>query len=487
MEDFMTQLCIISAFLSLFTVVLSLFRSHFQSFCKAGTRLKIELLVLLRALFIFPIFIRFFTALPRLKSNIQVIARQTESIVYTALSPFKSEPLSIDPWFFLFVLWLAIGCLIFLLSLVSDLLCGLDLKNIREPFSKYRDVDRRAEVEQIIAQLVRELNISDPVLVYRAPGLTSPGIVVGPRKIILYLSDNVLECKKIRKKSFRMILRHEFVHYLHHDQWKDLLIRLVCAINWFNPFVYLLSSIVRQDIEQACDDKALEGEAEEMRKVLQNALVNIAETMATKEKPILGIRFFSPYKKIRGRLVNINDKRPLDTNRYALPICAIITAATLMINFNGIFELQLMGTGASIDNAEILEVVSEGKIPFSLPIQNPNNISASDWFNRHHNYTVNQLILAAEVGTNVYAPISGKIVYSDYNENANKGYSIVIQNEQIIVTVSHLKPIGLNINDNINQNDLIGKVDLSGKTSISSCELSVVDITGKPVDLSMYI
>jgi beta-lactamase regulating signal transducer with metallopeptidase domain len=58
--------------------------------------------------------------------------------------------------------------------------------------------------------------------------------------------------------ELREIIRHEFVHvkqkHTHDIIWSELL----CILNWFNPFVWLIRKAIRQNLEFIADNKVLE-------------------------------------------------------------------------------------------------------------------------------------------------------------------------------------------------------------------------------------
>lgn len=54
------------------------------------------------------------------------------------------------------------------------------------------------------------------------------------------------------------ILVHELLHYKYKDMWLSLLFRLLTAIHWFNPVVWLCFHLMRGDSEAACDQRVLE-------------------------------------------------------------------------------------------------------------------------------------------------------------------------------------------------------------------------------------
>lgn len=54
------------------------------------------------------------------------------------------------------------------------------------------------------------------------------------------------------------VLLHEMLHRKHHDVWVNFALHLLQALNWFNPFVYWLCRVIRNDSEALCDQRVLE-------------------------------------------------------------------------------------------------------------------------------------------------------------------------------------------------------------------------------------
>ena len=61
-----------------------------------------------------------------------------------------------------------------------------------------------------------------------------------------------------RKEAAAPILLHELMHQRSRHLWLGLLLRLLSAIYWFNPVVWLCLPMVRQDCEELCDEMVLD-------------------------------------------------------------------------------------------------------------------------------------------------------------------------------------------------------------------------------------
>lgn len=487
MESFVTQLFSTSFFLFIVTLILICTRPLLKRLFRAEFRLKVDLLILFRALIFFPISVHFFTSMPKLKSSVQAVAETTELVVYAVVRNFHHESFYTDQWLCLFLFLFIGGGIIFVVFFLCDFLNAKHIQKLSLDLCKYSNKERAAMILNIVDQLAEELHITGNLRVCASRVLTSPGIMVGHKEIRLYIPYILLEDELFDDKMFGFILRHEFFHYLHRDYLLDLLIRVVTAINWYNPMAYLLARIVREEIEQVRDNEALENQGNHERKLFNLALARIAEKNEMTRKSLSMANFISQKSVLWSRVQNIYDQRPADFHSKVYPIFVIVVIASIVLNFNSFFELQLVSSDVPIDEKQISEIMLTGKVPFSLPIHNPSKVQIPDWISRHPDRTVNSLIFPVDANTSVYAPITGKIIFAGYSDDANKGYSIVIQNEQLIVTVSHITSVGLQASDTVNQNDLIGKAALNGKSLMSSCELLVVDVTGNPINLSSIL
>ena len=82
---------------------------------------------------------------------------------------------------------------------------------------------------------------------YGSPALLFPGTILMPMSALATMDD----------EQIRHCLRHECIHYRRGDQILNLLLSLLNAIYWFNPFIWLANRQIRRDMETACDSAAV--------------------------------------------------------------------------------------------------------------------------------------------------------------------------------------------------------------------------------------
>src|SRR2546423_6064952 len=61
-----------------------------------------------------------------------------------------------------------------------------------------------------------------------------------------------------KEEELREIIRHEFIHVKHRHSIDIFLSELLCVLNWFNPFAWLIRKAIRQNLEFIADNKVLE-------------------------------------------------------------------------------------------------------------------------------------------------------------------------------------------------------------------------------------
>lgn len=73
-------------------------------------------------------------------------------------------------------------------------------------------------------------------------------MISGLRKPTIYLPNTDLTDIELYH-----ILLHEWTHYIHKDLWTKLLVKILCVIFWWNPFIYLLKYNIDNTLEIKSD------------------------------------------------------------------------------------------------------------------------------------------------------------------------------------------------------------------------------------------
>ena len=102
-----------------------------------------------------------------------------------------------------------------------------------------------------LRQARRTLDYYPKVEVATSPSINSPMALGILRPIIVFPADLV---EKLSADKLALVLMHELAHVRRWDNLTMLLHRLVSAVLFFHPAVWLCGRMLRREAEQACDD-----------------------------------------------------------------------------------------------------------------------------------------------------------------------------------------------------------------------------------------
>ena len=112
-------------------------------------------------------------------------------------------------------------------------------------------VQRDGPLCDALRQARRTLDGYPKVEVATSPSISSPMALGILRPIIVFPTDLV---EKLSADKLALILMHELAHVRRWDNLTRLLHRLVSAVLFFHPAVWLCGRMLRREAEQACDD-----------------------------------------------------------------------------------------------------------------------------------------------------------------------------------------------------------------------------------------
>lgn len=127
------------------------------------------------------------------------------------------------------------------------------------------------------------------------------------------------------------VLDHEICHLKGWDHVWGVLRLLCCIVHWFNPLVWLATSLSMTDSELACDERVTKGLDENARREYANILVLAAARRNAPGLPVLATGMTMTGKKLRERVRSIvQDSR---TIRWLACGFAVLTCLLLVFAF----------------------------------------------------------------------------------------------------------------------------------------------------------
>ena len=191
---------------------------------------------------------------------------------------------------------------------------------------RWRIPDTAAQTAEMLRTLQSEMNIKRNLTIYRCAEIDTPTTAGFFRTAIFLPSQGAYSDTQLE-----MILRHELAHCKRHDLWYKLLLLVVNAMHWFNPFVYLAVRQAEYDLETSCDETVLQARSAMFRTGYAEALLSIMQG-SRKKQVLLSTSFYPGTKRVKQRFENILDSGKKHKGSVALVFLAlcVIVAGTLI-------------------------------------------------------------------------------------------------------------------------------------------------------------
>ena len=111
-----------------------------------------------------------------------------------------------------------------------------------------RSAPTSAHMQSLLSEVKEELHIKAHLRLLCQYDYCSPALLF-PRTILMPIDKLV----KMSDAKIKNCLRHECMHYKRGDHLTSLLLTVLNAVYWFNPFMWLAYYEIRKDMETACD------------------------------------------------------------------------------------------------------------------------------------------------------------------------------------------------------------------------------------------
>lgn len=158
------------------------------------------------------------------------------------------------------------------------------------------------------------------------------------------------------------VLSHEWTHYLHKDIWTKFLVRILCAIYWWNPVVYLLKNSVDNILETKSDLYLTKGMPEEGSIDYLQTLLSVTRKAYSKQQAIPPVAIgLIPNKKkhqLEQRFHFVLEKKTSDRKLKAY---AVLLSLVMLLTFAGsyCFILQPHSEPPELETGEVIEISPE--------------------------------------------------------------------------------------------------------------------------------
>ena len=158
------------------------------------------------------------------------------------------------------------------------------------------------------------------------------------------------------------VLFHEWTHYIHKDVWTKLFVRILCAIYWWNPVVYLLKYSVDTILETKSDLYVTNKMQEEDCVAHLQSILSVTKKLH-KECPVtspvaVGLVPGKRKSKLEQRFQFVLEKKTSDRK---LKIYSILLSLTMLLTFacSYSFILQPYGEPPELETGKVVDITPE--------------------------------------------------------------------------------------------------------------------------------
>ncbi|MFZ4462814.1 MAG: M56 family metallopeptidase, partial [Bacteroidales bacterium] len=179
--------------------------------------------------------------------------------------------------------------------------------------------------QQRLDIICNQLGINRSVRIFESVKISMP-MVIGYLKPVILIPAGTLAL--IPYDQIEMVLLHELAHIRRADYLVNIFQSFVEILLFFNPFVWWITSVIRQERENCCDDLALG--LNQQPGSLANALVNLSEIKLNQSytSNLLYFNKINTMKRIE-RMFHQNHRRPATREKLIVSLLAFIFVAVI--------------------------------------------------------------------------------------------------------------------------------------------------------------
>lgn len=203
---------------------------------------------------------------------------------------------------------------------VAALLLGRIFAEFRFFRALRRSQPAAARLSEIVSGLAGweriEVRITDAVSAPALHGIFRPQLLFPPEFL-----------EKLTPHELRLILAHELAHDRRRDLLAQVLIHTAVIVHWFNPLMWIMARVARDDCELACDEFVLRRLSSTGREAYGTTLLKIVTLASCGTPPPLGLGIVESKQQLKRRIQMIVD-RPSPTLVRTVLGCALFLLFT---------------------------------------------------------------------------------------------------------------------------------------------------------------
>lgn len=178
---------------------------------------------------------------------------------------------------------------------------------------------------KMLSNISKKLEISKTIKLFESTIVKFPTVIGYFKPVVLMPLGSL---SGMPSEQIEMILAHELAHIKRSDYLLNLVQSFLEILYFFNPSIWIISKIIRNEREFACDDLALEFNNDS--KILANALLQLHQNKII--KPVVALSALGTQNSLLGRIkrmVHKNNNQPSYQKKIMFSGILIIAISTL--------------------------------------------------------------------------------------------------------------------------------------------------------------
>lgn len=214
------------------------------------------------------------------------------------------------------------------------------MKNKIKEKSFYYD----GSLDEVLTQCKAKLKIKRNIKIVINDYIKTPAII-GIFQPTILIPINTLEFKQ---NEIEYIFIHELSHLKRNDNIINLLLTMNQSIHWFNPFIWYMSKIIRQDMELATDELVLSRINNNEYKNYGFTILNISSSLNKYKTSTRVIGMSNDKKSLEDRIRNIKLMDKINKRKKIYTVMGAILVLTM-----GIFIITSPKENGKLMNSQL--------------------------------------------------------------------------------------------------------------------------------------
>lgn len=214
------------------------------------------------------------------------------------------------------------------------------MKNKIKEKSFYYD----GSLDEVLTQCKAKLKIKRNIKIVINDYIKTPAII-GIFQPTILIPINTLEFKQ---NEIEYIFIHELSHLKRNDNIINLLLTMNQSIHWFNPFIWYMSKIIRQDMELATDELVLSRINNNEYKNYGFTILNISSSLNKYKTSTRVIGMSNDKKSLEDRIRNIKLMDKINKRKKIYTVMGAILVLTM-----GIFIITSSKENGKLMNSQL--------------------------------------------------------------------------------------------------------------------------------------